>query len=80
MRVLRVMRLHTLSKATAQSVKPVRQVRTPTPVLVPPAPLVIHVPQFPILLQEHAMQAVQAVFKRSHVILAFMNQVVPVTI
>ena len=39
-RVLRVMLLHLLFKATAQCAKPVRQVRTPTPVLAPPVPLV----------------------------------------
>ena len=39
-RVLRVMRLHTPFKATARSVNPVRQVRTPTLELAPPAPRV----------------------------------------
>ena len=39
-RVLRVMLLHLPFKATAQCAKPVRQVRTPTPVLAPPVPLV----------------------------------------
>ena len=37
---LRVLLIHTLFKATAQCAKPVRQVRTPTPVLAPPVPLV----------------------------------------
>ena len=38
---MRVMLLHMPFKATAQSAKPVRQVRTPTPVLAPPAPPVV---------------------------------------
>ena len=42
-RVLRVMLLHLPFKATAQCAKPVRQVRTPTPVLAPPVPLVVPV-------------------------------------
>ena len=43
--VVRVMLLHTLFKATAQCVKPVRRGHTPTPVLVPPAPRVVLVLQ-----------------------------------
>ena len=42
-RVLRVMLLHLLFKAAARRVKPVRQVRTLTPVLAPPVPLVVPV-------------------------------------
>ena len=44
-RVVRVMLLHLPFKATAQCAKPVRQVRTPTPVLAPAAPLVHPVKQ-----------------------------------
>ena len=39
-RVVHVLLLHMPFKATAQCAKPVRQVRTPTPVLAPPVPLV----------------------------------------
>jgi hypothetical protein len=40
-RVLRVMLLHMLFKATTQCVNPVRQGHTPTPGLAPPAPRVV---------------------------------------
>ena len=48
-RVVRVMRLHLLFKATAQCAKPVRQVRSLTPVLAPPAPRVVPVLLLPTL-------------------------------
>ena len=41
MRVVRALLLHMPFKATAQSVKPVHQGHTPTPVLAPPAPRVV---------------------------------------
>ena len=39
-----------------------------------------HVLQFQMLLREHAMLLVQVVFKRSLVLLVFMNRAVPVSI
>ena len=41
MRVVRVMLINMPFKATLRRVKPVRQDRTPTPVLAPPAPRVV---------------------------------------